>query len=209
MTLVKKDFQDFMKRLRKLHPKDLKLKYYACGEYGSKGMRPHFHAIIYDLNRELLQKAWTKGDVHIGDVSGASVAYTVKYMHKGKMIPVHKNDDRQPEFSLMSKRLGANYLTQSVQDYHTADINRAYLTLEGGVKIAMPRYYKEKLYTDEQRKQQGQTVEKLSEEHERKLRRDYRKRTGSHSGYDRAKEEAAKAQINAFRKQTLTNRKKL
>ena len=39
-TLCKRDLQLFIKRLRKwLHPE--KIKYYACGEYGSRTHRPH------------------------------------------------------------------------------------------------------------------------------------------------------------------------
>lgn len=48
-TLDKRDFQLFMKRLRKAFPDD-QIRYYACGEYGSKGFRPHYHAIIYGLH---------------------------------------------------------------------------------------------------------------------------------------------------------------
>ena len=52
-TLVKKDFQDFMKRLRESIG-DVKIRYYACGEYGSKSLRPHYHAIIfgYDFSED-------------------------------------------------------------------------------------------------------------------------------------------------------------
>lgn len=37
-------------------------------------------------------------------------------------------------------------------NYHAEDlINRMFCTLEGGVKIPMPRYYKDKLYWDMER----------------------------------------------------------
>lgn len=48
-TLDKRDFQLFMKRLRKAFPDD-EIRYYACGEYGSTTFRPHYHAIIYGLH---------------------------------------------------------------------------------------------------------------------------------------------------------------
>lgn len=47
-TLVKRDLQLFFKRLRKALP-DCKIRYYACGEYGSQTLRPHYHAIIFGL----------------------------------------------------------------------------------------------------------------------------------------------------------------
>jgi len=60
-NLVKEDFQKFMKRLRK-HLKNVKVRYYHCGEYGKNNPedpkhretykisnlgRPHFHALIF------------------------------------------------------------------------------------------------------------------------------------------------------------------
>lgn len=51
-SLVKRDFQIFMKRLRKeydiIYP-GRKLRYYAAGEYGDHTGRPHYHAIIFGL----------------------------------------------------------------------------------------------------------------------------------------------------------------
>lgn len=48
LTLRKRDFQLFMKRLRKAFPED-KIRYFAAGEYGEHTMRPHYHAIIFGL----------------------------------------------------------------------------------------------------------------------------------------------------------------
>ena len=206
LTLVKKDFQDFMKRLRKKHY-NTKLRYWACGEYGSTTMRPHYHAIIYNLNPEHLQDAWGLGETHIGTVSGASIAYTTKYMHKGKLIPVHANDDRQPEFSLMSKGLGKNYLTPEIIEYHQADINRNYLITEGGVKVALPRYYREKIYTPEQRKNQSMTVEQSQEKALEASKKRYKQRTGSLDGYDYSKHQSVKQAIELFKDNAQKNRK--
>lgn len=47
-TLKRKDFQDFMKRLRKNYP-DYKVKVFYCGEYGDSSTRPHYHAILFNL----------------------------------------------------------------------------------------------------------------------------------------------------------------
>lgn len=209
MTLVKKDFQDFMKRLRKHHGNKTKIKYWACGEYGSKNVRPHYHAIIYNLEPELLTKAWTLGDVHIGNVSGASIAYTTKYMHKGKIIPMHKNDDRVPEFSLMSKKLGSNYLTPQIIKYHQEDITRNYLTLEGGHKIALPRYYREKIYSEKQRKSQGITVEESQTKSLVIQQQLYKERTGSLAGFDYSKFQSIADAINNFKTDTLLKRTKV
>ena len=110
MTLNKKDVQDFMKRLRK-HSFIIKggkkihahIKYYAVGEYGTHTMRPHYHIILFGADQASVCKAWDKGEVHFGTVEAASIGYTLKYISKQGRIPMHQNDDRIKEFSLMSK----------------------------------------------------------------------------------------------------------
>lgn len=169
MSLRKSDLQNFFKRLRKLHFKhdgnyDRKIKYYACGEYGDTKARPHYHIILFNSTTDIIEQAWSLkgyrlGEIHIGTVSEASVGYTLKYICKESRVPQHRNDDRLPEFPLMSKRLGDNYLTDAIRTYHHADLeNRMYIPIENNQKIAMPRYYKQKLYTDEQRQQIGENV---------------------------------------------------
>lgn len=146
MTLWKPDFQNFMKALRKLNHE--KIKYYVAGEYGEQTMRPHYHIILFNAKEETIKEAWTKGEIHYGEASEASAGYTLKYISKSGKIPQHKNDFRVPEFSLMSKRMGDNYLTDAVKKWHKADLlGRCYVPLKDGKKIAMPRYYKEKIYT--------------------------------------------------------------
>lgn len=113
MDLNKRDLQLFFKRLRKSHESNIEkglsngippgIKYYAVGEYGSRTKRPHYHCIMFNVQRELIQEAWNMGNVHYGQLSEASVGYTLKYVCKPSKIPINKNDDRQREFSLMSK----------------------------------------------------------------------------------------------------------
>lgn len=137
MGLNKRDLQLFFKRLRKAHDKDRisrsgiihpghdqgrqKIRYYAVGEYGGKTYRPHYHIILFNAKLELIQEAWGLGQVHYGEVSGASIGYTLKYMSKPSKIPLHKNDDRQKEFSLMSKELATTiyHLQKSVGTWRT------------------------------------------------------------------------------------------
>jgi len=86
------------------------------------------------------------GNVHFGEVNPATICYTLKYMEKPKQIKKH--DSRQPEFSLMSKKLGADYLTKAMVSWHKADTeNRSYVNIGDGKKGSMPRYYREKIYT--------------------------------------------------------------
>lgn len=146
MSLKKSDFQDFMKRLR--HLTDNKLKYYAVGEYGSTRWRPHYHMILFNLpDFRLIEKAWKKGGVHVGSVTGGSMAYTLKYIDKEGRIPLHGRDDREKEFSLMSKGLGSSYLTPGKIQYHKNHLDKMYVVGEGGVKVPFPKYYRDKIFT--------------------------------------------------------------
>lgn len=94
----------------------------------------------------------SRGFVHSGNVGAASVGYCLKYMMKPSRIPLHKNDDRIKEFQRSSKGLGIGYLTEEMKRWHHQDLeNRMYCNIQDGKKIAMPRYYKDKLYTEEER----------------------------------------------------------
>lgn len=160
MNINKRDLQLFFKRLRKAHPKDTKIKYYAAAEFGTKTDRPHYHIIIFNTDIDLISNAWNMGDVHFGQVSAASVGYTLKYINKPTRIPKFKGDDRTPEFALMSKRIGASYITNKMVKWHKADLeNRMYCNLTDGKKITMPRYYKEKIYTENERVQISKTAQ--------------------------------------------------
>lgn len=204
-TLHKKDFQDFMKRLRKKDtklkldnghwkwkyyidkdgkekrrriPKD-PLKYYAVGEYGTKTYRPHYHAIMFNIPHSMLRdynsiySIWQKGQIQIDPCTAASIGYVTgyvmkrgqdgKYTHFENVYDVYKKryiqklkvssknpeDPREQEFSIMSKKMGADYLTPQMINYHKQKL-RNYVTKENGVKIALPRYYKEKIFNEEE-----------------------------------------------------------
>lgn len=124
-TLRKSDFQRFLKRLRKSHPtipyikqdgstgRKSNIKYYACGEYGTRTNRPHYHAIMFNINDDhlsQLEDIWSHGHVRIDPFNIATVSYVVGYLKKpftrlkpydndGQLI----HDDRQRHFSLQSK----------------------------------------------------------------------------------------------------------
>jgi len=174
-TLVKKDVQNYMKRLRKLHPKGTKIKYYFVGEYGSINRRPHYHAIIFGADDAHIEKAWMLngvllGLVDIGTVTGASIAYCCKYINKAKRVPQWNGDDRLPEFSLKSLGLGSNYLDDKENiKYHKANLDKLYIVIEDGIKIPMPRYYRDKIFTEKEKEYQQIVVQKAAELKETEL----------------------------------------
>lgn len=158
-TLVKEDVQDFIKKLRKKTKK--KLRYYACGEYGDKTERPHYHLIIFgffpeDSNKykktkdgqlwtsEKTAQIWGKGFTVHGIVNADTAAYTARYVVKkitGKKALAHYNG-RLPEFSLMSKKpgIGAKFY-EKFRD----EIWRNDSVVINSYEINPPRYYVDKL----------------------------------------------------------------
>lgn len=154
MTLRKSDVQNYMKRLRK-RCLGANIKYYAAGEYGSKRKRPHYHIIVFNCPSDFdLREAWSLdgspiGEVHIGTCTGDSIAYCMKYIDKSTWKSGHSRDDRVPEFSLMSKGLGECFLTDEVRRYYKEDLSRMFVVYKGGYRKSMPRYYRKKLYDDQ------------------------------------------------------------
>lgn len=118
MTLNKRHLQLFFKKLRIYEQRkgnNQKITYYACGEYGGRTNRPHYHIILLNASVECVERAWSIdgtpiGGIHCGEVNAASIGYTLKYIAKPGRIPMFERDDRIPEFALQSKGIGRNYL---------------------------------------------------------------------------------------------------
>lgn len=152
LTLNLVDMTKFWKRLRK--NSGLTISYFYVGEYGTSYWRPHYHAIIFcnqPIEHSMIHKSWGLGQVDHGYLGDGAIPYALKYISKDKRIPRFRDDLRKPEFRNMSKHLGMSYVTPRSIKYHQSDLfGRYYLTLPGGIKLPMPRYYKSKLYTPEQ-----------------------------------------------------------
>lgn len=150
-VLDERSVSAFIKRLRYHETGSAKssIKYYAAGEYGSKTKRPHYHLILFNVKDiENIRRSWTYGSIHIDKCTPASAAYTCKYIDKETRIPAYPGDDRLPEYSRMSKGIGKNFLTDAIKNYYRADLTRNYVTLRGGVKIPLPRYYRKKIFPE-------------------------------------------------------------
>lgn len=104
-SLVKKHFQDFMKRLRRSAQyhglDDGPIRYFYCGEYGETNWRPHYHALLFNFEfpdkviwrskssrqealyrSDYLEELWPDGFASIGEVTFASAAYVASYIMK-------------------------------------------------------------------------------------------------------------------------------
>lgn len=130
-SLQVKDFQLFMKRLRKsLAPK--KLRFFHCGEYGEPTennnyiARPHYHAAIFNHDfadktywkkspsgtdvfvSDYLADHWPQGWSAVGELNFESAAYIARYIVdkvNGDDADKHYNG-RAPEYVTMSRRPG-------------------------------------------------------------------------------------------------------
>lgn len=155
-TLVKRDLQLFMKRLRKETGNGVR--FYACGEYGSRTNRPHYHLLLFNrdfsdkrfygnsgsgealFSSELLRRLWPAGNNIIGGLSFKSCAYVSRYVvdkitgdraadHYGGFLP---------EFSVMSRRPG---IGKSFFDRYRDQLYRDDKTVLEGREIGLPRFY--------------------------------------------------------------------
>lgn len=114
-TLIKKDFQDFAKRLREriAYRGGQPFKIFYCGEYGGLNGRPHFHFIAYGLEitdtlksfktynlngktceylvSDLIEDCWDKGFITIAEVNWETCSYVARYVTK-KMIGKSESD---------------------------------------------------------------------------------------------------------------------
>jgi len=154
-TLRKKDYQDWLKRLRKALP-DRVFKYVICGEYGTKQKRPHYHAILIgaDLkDSKIISETWGKGLIHFGTAQPASIAYTFKYSvksalnsFKGGIGEVEEWDWRQARpFISMSKGIGENWAFEiKYVKYTGIDKNNKPFTRYKKIRIPKP-HFKNKL----------------------------------------------------------------
>lgn len=146
----KRDVQLFIKRLRKTQK--IKISYYLVAEYGSNTFRPHYHAIMFDIDgsidkaSESIMKAWDNGHVMLGTVTDASIHYVTKYAITKTDYPLNA----VRPFALISKGIGKSYI-ERCRTYHDGNVDHSYVISESGHKSSMPRYYAERLYTKEER----------------------------------------------------------
>lgn len=169
-TLVKRDFQLFMKRLRKANG-DKKIRFFACGEYGEGTHRPHYHACLfgYDPPDKVIHtvrdgvplftsaaigKLWPFGFNTVGAVTFESAAYVARYVMKkvtGNRAAAHYTVldqetgeliERTPEFVLMSRggRNGRGIAAEWFEKYQS-DVYPHDFVVARGQRMKPPRYF--------------------------------------------------------------------
>lgn len=172
ITLYKKDVQEFIKKLRRHYEYKYNhtgIRYFLAGEYGEKTNRPHYHACIFNMpimtemilfkkneigqpiwTNEKIEKIWGKGFITIGRLSWETAAYTARYImkkQKGENAEwFYKNQAKNPEFTLMSRKpgIGKKYYDDNKEKIYKYDE----IIIERGnkpIKAKPPKYY-DKLY---------------------------------------------------------------
>lgn len=164
-------FQRFMKRLRKAYPQ--KIRFFACGEYGDRFLRPHYHSVIFNLDFDdkkqttirngypvyksnQLNQIWQNGSAEIGTVTFKSSCYVARYVmkkigggeadaHYFRQSPIDGQHYRvAPEFCVQSKGLGQAWFDKFKSDAFPSD----FLIIDGR-KVKPPRFYLKQLKEDD------------------------------------------------------------
>lgn len=159
-SLKKRDLQLFMKRLRKTRPAGLR--FFACGEYGERTLRPHYHVLLFNTSfpdqkfhknagdsklyaSAELDGLWMNGNCLIGDVTFESCSYVARYVLKKMTGEPHDVEahyrGREPEFCTMSNRPGIGF---PYYEKYGEDAYRHDAVVINGKSVGIPRYYDKK-----------------------------------------------------------------
>ena len=142
----------FLERYRKKNGKSLR--HWLITELGHENTeRIHLHGIIFppkEMSNEELEKYWKYGRTDNGMYCNQqTINYIVKYVTK--IDTDHKN---YKPIIMCSAGLGADFVNTigAKNTYKYIKGNSAeYYTLPNGAKVALPIYYRNKLYTDKER----------------------------------------------------------
>lgn len=158
----------FLKRLRRRMPPK-SLRFFACGEYGEKNTRPHYHLLLFGLpykSKHLLFDCWADPFTGVPfcdpdrlDVQVPSSEWDVgQYVSSYVMKKLTKADDprlegRTPEFFRQSKGIGIKSV-DVLADALSSFSAKCYIESQGdiprvlhfnGRKLPIDRYMREKI----------------------------------------------------------------
>ena len=138
----------FLERCRKKTKKSLR--HWCVTELGEDNGRIHLHGIFFgDKAAELVIEKWKYGYVFIGTfVNEKTINYISKYMLK--------DDLNNREFTgkvLTSAGMGRKYFERGDWKFnrYNGENTKEYYVFRNGTRAMMPRYYKDKIYSDEEK----------------------------------------------------------
>ena len=147
--IATKAIRRFLERWRQKHGKSLK--HWLITELGGEDDRIHLHGIIWSKDAEEIIDKWKYGHVYIGTYCNEkTINYITKY--------VLKTDEKHKEFTgkvLSSKGIGKNYINSyaAKQNRYKDKNTRDFYRLNNGHKVQLPIYYRNKIYTEDERGQ--------------------------------------------------------
>lgn len=160
--------QLFFKRLRQavrrrvpgvLSRGDAGFRYFACGEYGESNGRPHYHALLFNVDfddayavgknlreSKCLLRLWPFGRHALGSCTGASANYIAQYSLKKQGRALDCDADgvvRLAPFLRMSTNpaIGARWLFRYLDDLKSGRL------VHEGRQVPIPRYYRSQVAT--------------------------------------------------------------
>lgn len=177
-TLDGKDLQKFMHDFRQIMKRQYNqdgIRFLACGEYGDKGERPHYHIILLNCNlpaetfykpriinneyyyqNQIIEKAWKKGISNISEASWNNIAYTARYITKkingATSDELYASKGQDKEFLRVSRKpgIGKPYYDKYKDTIYKYD-NITIKNKEGVINCKPPKYF-DSLYEKEEPK---------------------------------------------------------
>lgn len=170
-SVSRREMQLFMKRLRKECGHSIR--FFACGEYGDDGQRPHYHLMLFGIDfsadRTLwrksgsghllyrsptLEKLWPFGFSEIGSVTKQSAAYVARYVLKkrgGKLAESYYTRPHPATGELL--RVDPEFIQMSNRpgighgwyELYAGDAFPSDFLIMDGKRVPVPRYYQKKL----------------------------------------------------------------
>lgn len=113
-----REAQLFIKRLRKNIEKctNEKIRYFLCGEYGGKHLRPHYHILVWFSREEtkqslgnLVNQSWQFGRTDSQLVTKSASSYVASYVNNSCDLPDLYSESKLKQFSLHSTFLGEKF----------------------------------------------------------------------------------------------------
>lgn len=140
----------FLERWRKKYKKSVK--HFLITELGHQQTeRIHLHGFIFTDKPEEIEKIWNYGHIFIGQyVNQKTINYIVKYITK-----IDKDHKGYKPKILCSKGIGSTYTQRTdikLNKYNANNTIETYQTRQG-IKLPLPIYYRNKIYTEQEREQ--------------------------------------------------------
>jgi len=156
-------WQKFAKRLRKARGP---FRFFHCGEYGAKSLRPHYHAAIFGLGFEdqvkwkknsrgewlyvskLLGNSWKFGFSSVGALTYESAAYVARYVMSKATVP----ESEDPAVLARQKRHFTRYerIDRETGEVHTVKPEYVTMSRRPGIGTSWYEKFKSDVYPSDE-----------------------------------------------------------